>query len=105
LTVPTSLTRALCDYLVARDEARGRTCGEAGEYLSSASLNSSYFRQMRANGWYAELTLTVRLRFLTHSRGETFDRAAPLYIRFPREAIPPRAVEAQIEELDVAERV
>lgn len=105
LTVPTSLARALCDYLVAGDEARSRTCGEAGEYLSSASLNGSYLRQMRANGWHAELTLTVCLRFSTHSRGESFDRAVPLRIRFPREAVPPRPVEAQIEELDVAERV
>lgn len=105
LTAPESLTRALCNYFVGGDEARGRTCGEAGEYLSSASLNSSYLRQMRANSWQAELTLTVRLRFSMHSRGETFDRAVPLRIRFPREAILPRSVEAQIDELDGAERV
>jgi hypothetical protein len=61
--------------------------------------------QMGTNGWRAELTLTARLRFSTHSRGETFDRAIPLHIRFPRETFPARAMEAQIEELDVAERV
>jgi hypothetical protein len=38
-------------------------------------------------------------------RGETFDRAIPLRIRFPHKTFPARAVEAQIEELDVAERV
>ena len=52
-----------------------------------------------------ELTLTARLRFSTHSRAEAFNRAVPLRIRFPREAILPRAVEAQLEELEVAERV
>ena len=60
---------------------------------------------MRTNGWRAELTLTARLRFSAHSRGEMFDRAIPLRIRFPRETFPARAVEAQIEELDVAGRV
>jgi phosphopantothenate synthetase len=60
---------------------------------------------MRTNGWRAELTLTARLGLSAHSRGETFDRAIPLRIRFPREMFPASAVEAQVEELDVAERV
>ena len=60
---------------------------------------------MRANDWRMELTLTARLRFSTHLRAEAFNRAVPLRIRFPREAILPRAVEAQLEELEVAERV
>lgn len=60
---------------------------------------------MRTNGWRAELTLTARLRFSAHLRGETFNHAIPLRIRFPRETLPVNAVEAQIEELDVAERV
>ena len=37
LTVPESLTSALCNYFMAGDGAQGRTCGGAGEYLSSAS--------------------------------------------------------------------
>jgi hypothetical protein len=60
---------------------------------------------MRTNGWRAELTLTARLRLSAHLRGETFNRAIPLRIVFPRETFPMSAVEAQIEELDVAERV
>ena len=61
--------------------------------------------QMRANGWLTELTLTVHFRFSAHERGETLNHAIPLRIRFPREPFPASAVEAQIEELDVAERV
>lgn len=60
---------------------------------------------MRANDWHAELTLTARLRFSTHSRALAFDRAAPLRIHFPREAILPHVVETRLEELEVAERV
>ena len=36
---------------------------------------------------------------------EAFNRVVPLHICFPREAILPHAVEAQLEELDVAECV
>jgi hypothetical protein len=36
---------------------------------------------------------------------EAFDRMLPLRLRFPRERVPARAVEAQIEEVEVAERV
>ena len=60
---------------------------------------------MRANDWRVELTLTARLRFSTHLRAEAFNRVVPLRIRFPWEAILPCAVEAQLEELEVAERV
>ena len=60
---------------------------------------------MRANDWRVELTLTARLRFSMHLRAEAFNRAVPLRICFPREAILPHAVEAQLEELEVAERV
>jgi hypothetical protein len=59
---------------------------------------------MRANGWRAELTLTARLSLSTGSRS-TFDRATPLRVRFPRERLPARAVEAQTEEQHVVERV
>lgn len=52
-----------------------------------------------------ELTLTTRLLFSTDSRGEIFDRAIPLRIRFPRETSPARALDARIEDLEVAERV
>jgi len=61
--------------------------------------------QMRTNGWHVELTLTMRLLFSTDSRGEIFDRAIPLRVNFPRETTPARAVEARIEDLEVAERV
>ena len=60
---------------------------------------------MRANGWRVELMLTAHVTFSTNSRGETFDRAIPLRFRFPREIFPTHAVEAQIENLEVAERV
>ena len=60
---------------------------------------------MRANDWRVELTLTARLRFSTHLCAEAFNCAVPLRIRFPREAILRHAVEAQLEELEVAERV
>ena len=60
---------------------------------------------MRANDWRVELTLTARFIFSTHSRVLAFDRAVPLRIRFPREAILPHVVEARLEELEVAERV
>ena len=59
---------------------------------------------MRANGWRAELVLTVRLKLSTNSRGDVFNRAIPFRLRVPREIFP-RAVEAQIEDLEVAERV
>ena len=59
---------------------------------------------MRTNGWRTELTLTVRLRFLTRSRGEIFDRELPLRVTFPRARFPPRAVE-DLEEFEVDERV
>ena len=54
---------------------------------------------MRASDWHAELTLTARLRFSTHSRALAFDCAAPLRIRFPRETILSHVVEARVEEL------
>lgn len=60
---------------------------------------------MRINGWRAELMLNVGIRLSAHSRGETFNHAIPWRIRFPRETFPASAVEAHIEELDVAERV
>ena len=76
-------------------------------------LVSSYFlrsiqylpSQMRTNGWRVELTLTARLTFLTDARGEMFDRTTPLRIRFPHKIPPACAVDAQIEDLDVSERV
>jgi hypothetical protein len=90
---------------VAGDEARGRTCGEAGEYLSSASLNDSYLRQMRANGWHVELTLTVRLRLrrdfrprstAAHSfRGEAVPRA--LWRRKSKSWMSPSGFEGGLE--------
>ena len=60
---------------------------------------------MRKNGWRMELTLTARLRFLTRSRGEVFDRALPMRITFPHATIPPRAVQARLGEFEVVERV
>ena len=61
---------------------------------------------------YCEMVLTFgRCEQMTgmwssHSpRAEAFNCMVPLRIRFPREAILPRAVEAQFEELDVAEHV
>ena len=51
------------------------------------------------------MTLTACLTFLTDVRGETFDRATPLRIRFPREIFPTCAVDVQIEDLDISERV
>jgi hypothetical protein len=47
----------------------------------------------------------VRLRLSTDAHSEAFDRTLPLHLRFPRERVPARAVEAQIEEVEVAERV
>ena len=60
---------------------------------------------MRANGWHVELMLTARVTFSTNLRGETFDRAIPLRVHFPREIFPARAVEAQIENLEITDRV
>ena len=44
------------------------------------------------------------LKLSTNSRGDVFNRAIPFRLRVPREIFP-RAVEAQIEDLEVAERV
>ena len=60
---------------------------------------------MLANGWRAELGVTARLTFSTRANGERFDHAIPFLVRFPRVAVPLRDVEAQIEDLEVAERV
>ncbi|KAF8269026.1 hypothetical protein EI94DRAFT_1699832 [Lactarius quietus] len=40
---------------------------------------------LRINGWQAELRLTAGLTFSTIERGEVFDHAIPMRIRFPRE--------------------
>ena len=105
LIVSKNLAHAPSHYLVVGAEASGGTRWEAGEYLFSALLDSSYLRQMQANNWHAELTLTARLRFSTHLHALAFDRAAPLHICFPREAILPHIVEMWLEELEVAEHV
>ena len=49
--------------------------------------------------------LTARLWFLTQLCSKAFNCAIPLCIDFPHEIIPACAVEAQIEELDIAEHV
>ena len=59
---------------------------------------------MWANGWRAELVLTVCLKLSTNLRGDVFNRMIPFQLCVPREIFP-RAVEAQIEDLEVAERV
>ena len=60
---------------------------------------------MLANGWRAELGVTARLTFSMRTNGERFDRVILFLIRFPRVAVPLRDVEAQIEDLEVTERV
>ena len=60
---------------------------------------------MRVNGWRVELMLTARVTFSTNLRGETFDRAIPLRVHFPREIFPVCAVEAQIENLEITDCV
>ena len=52
---------------------------------------------MRANGWRVELMLTARVIFSSNSSGETFDRAIPLWVRFPREIFPAPAVEDKLK--------
>ena len=59
---------------------------------------------MWANGWHVELVLTMRLKLSTNSRGDVFNRAIPFRLRVPHEIFP-HTVEAQIEDLEVAERV
>ncbi|KAF8268977.1 hypothetical protein EI94DRAFT_1699853 [Lactarius quietus] len=49
------------------------------------------------NDWWAELRLTAGLTFATIERGEVFDRAIPMRIRFPWEL--------HIMEMDTSERV
>ena len=60
---------------------------------------------MLVNGWRVELGVTAHLTFSTRANGKRFDRAIPFLVRFPRVAIPLRDVEAQIEDLEVAEHV
>ena len=59
---------------------------------------------MQANGWHAELVLTMRLKLSTNSRGDVFNCAIPFRLHIPHEIFP-CAVEVQIEDLEVAERV
>jgi hypothetical protein len=54
---------------------------------------------MWVNGWRVELTLT------TCSHSKMFNHTIPLQIQFPCKTFPVRAVEAQVEELDIAKLV
>ena len=105
LKAPSPRARAPCAAVRACGEIDDRTCRKASKCLSYAPLIDTYLAQMRRNGWRAELTLTARLKFLTRSRGEIFDRALPLRISFPRATFPPRAVEARLDEFEVVEHV
>ena len=83
-------------------EARCRACRGFGEWyflhrqpvLTFADANKQLVRG--AN---------TRLLFLTDSRGKIFNCAIPLHINFPHETTPACAVEAHMEDLEVAEHV